>query len=155
MSPAFLNVKRDKMSGFHLWPTHRLCHFEFHSLFCILKDFALSWTISFALSTGLFLSACKHAVISSIFKILHFFTTHIKLLPHFPFIIKLQLVDAWVVSPSLLLFSKPLQSDVYYLYSSETTLVRVTNNFHLAKSQNKLFVVTLTRHLISIWKVLQ
>lgn len=119
-------------------------------LFLYIQRFC---TLSFSLSTGLFSSHCKNAVISSIFKILHFFTSHIKPLPHFPLITKLQLVDAWVVSPpSLTLFSKPLQSGIYCLYS-ETSLVKVISKFHLAKSQ--LFVVTLTRYLIGIWKVLQ
>lgn len=145
MSSVFLNAKMDTMPGFCLWSTLRSCS-ESHYFFGILKGFALSCTIDLSLSTGLFFSAWKHAIIPSIFKILHCF--HILHQTAASFFFHSKIPTSWCMSClsslSSHFFSKLLQSGFYSLYSTETTLVKVTDNFHLAKPKNQFFVVTLT-----------
>lgn len=62
-------------------------------LFLYIQRFC---TLSFSLSTGLFLSHCKNAVISSIFKILHFFHIPHQTTASFPFHNKI--ATSWCMS---------------------------------------------------------
>lgn len=91
----YLILKWEKCQASVYWQPFYLC-FESHSIFAYSKILHFSALSVFSLNWFLLISMQKCSNIFQLWNTLLFLTSQIKLLPHFSFIAKSRIVNAWI-----------------------------------------------------------